>query len=478
MAMNRPLTAVFSALEALLVVGIGIGIPLVPLSLMWGFHYELQVDWAVFWRASVDVWMLGHGAAVEITPDAALGAAMGIAQAIEPFTLSLAPLGFALLTLLLGHRAGRRIAETPHSLLGLGVATATFAVLALVAALTAVTDAVSPSVIQGTVFPTLVFAAGLVAGAGLVRFRLSSRPRDVVDQLWQRLTDWPASVRMIVGGALIGGAASVAAIIAVASILLAVLAAVNYAGIIALYEGAHAGVLGGVALTIAQLAFAPNLVVWVASWLIGPGFAIGAGSSVSPLATALGPMPGIPVLAAVPTGEFTWGFLGMLVPVVAGFFVGAVLRWRVPQVGRSSVWMTIASGASVGAVAGILLGMLAWWSGGSGGPGRLAVIGPEPLWVGLLAALEVGVACTLGLLAAARGAGPGAPQQESVRDAYAESFGATSASSKPESLSKAIAPVDTPTASSPGAPPAADASPALSPDETPTGPIFVVRDRE
>ncbi|WP_199286554.1 cell division protein PerM [Salinibacterium hongtaonis] len=430
MAMNRPLTAVFSALEALLVVGIGIGIPLVPLSLMWGFHYELQVDWAVFWRASVDIWMLGHGASVSVAPDAALGAAMGIAQAIEPFTLSLAPLGFALLTVLLGHRAGRRIAETPHSLLGLGVAAGTFALLALVAALTAVTDAVRPSVVQGTLLPTLVFVAGLVAGAGITRYRLQSRPRDVFDRAWVRLTDWPASARMIVGGALIGGSAAVAAIVAVASIVLAVLIAVNYAGVIALYEGAHAGVLGGVALTVAQLAFVPNFVVWAASWLVGPGFAIGAGSSVSPLATALGPMPGVPVLAALPTGEFAWGFLGMLVPVIAGFFVGALMRWRVPQAGRSSLWVTIASGASVGVVAGVILGLLSWWSGGSGGPGRLSVIGPDPLWVALCVALEVGVACTLGLAAASRGS------------------------------AEAVLPATS------------------SPDETPTGPILVVGDRE
>ena len=33
--MNRPLTALFAALEALLVVGIGVGISLVPLTILW-----------------------------------------------------------------------------------------------------------------------------------------------------------------------------------------------------------------------------------------------------------------------------------------------------------------------------------------------------------------------------------------------------------------------------------------------------------
>ena len=41
--MNRPLTALFAALEALLVVGIGIGIPLVPLTILWAAQYGLQI---------------------------------------------------------------------------------------------------------------------------------------------------------------------------------------------------------------------------------------------------------------------------------------------------------------------------------------------------------------------------------------------------------------------------------------------------
>ena len=111
--MNRKLTALFAALEALLGVGIGIGIPLLPLTLMWAFQYGLQVDWLVFWRAAVDIWLLGHGANLHLLLDAATANALGLPGAAAPFTLSVAPLAFAIITVLFGSRAGRRIGRPP-----------------------------------------------------------------------------------------------------------------------------------------------------------------------------------------------------------------------------------------------------------------------------------------------------------------------------------------------------------------------------
>src|SRR5690606_11648891 len=97
--MNRPLTALFAALEALLVVGIGVGIPLVPLTFLWAFQYGLQLDWSVFWRASVDVWLLGHGSDVLLTLDPVTAILVGFDGASTPFVVSIAALGFAVLTL-------------------------------------------------------------------------------------------------------------------------------------------------------------------------------------------------------------------------------------------------------------------------------------------------------------------------------------------------------------------------------------------
>lgn len=408
--MNRSLTALFAALEALLVVGIGIGIPLVPLTFMWAFQYGLQLDWTVFWRASVDTWLLGHGADVLLTLDPVTALVVGFEGAGTPFVVSIAALGFALLTALLGVRAGRRITETPHRMLGLSVALLVFAALALVVTLSAVHRFARPSIWQGAFWPTFVFAVGLLIGTAIAGRRLRRMPGFTprTSPLLSRARGWwadqPIHLRTVLAQSLRGGAAVVAAVLACSGVLLAMLIVTSYGKVIALYEGIHAEVLGGIALTLGQLAFLPNLVIWVGSWLIGPGFAIGTGSSVGPLGTSLGPLPAIPIFGALPAGDLALGFLGLLVPVVAGFLVGVAIRPRLLNgLGeRSALLWLVATGAGIGLVGGVLFGLLAWVSGGAAGPGRLADVGPDAWLVGAFAALEFGIPAILGLLAGAQ----------------------------------------------------------------------------
>jgi hypothetical protein len=425
--MNRPLTALFAALEALLVVGIGIGIPLVPLTFLWAFQYGLQLDWTVFWRASADIWILGHGGDVLLTLDPVTAILVGFDGAGKPFVVSIAALGLALLTVLLALRTGRRIAETPFERMGAVVAIATFALLSLGIVVSSLHRFARPSIWQGVLLPTLVFTIGLLIGVAGTRRRLERMPAAVRSarsvggtdavgpagriRSWWR--DQPAGQRTVLAQGLRGGAAAAAALVAVSGILLTLMIVVNYGQVIALYEGIHAEVLGGIAITLGQLAFLPNLVVWTAAWLVGPGFAIGTGSSVGPLGTSLGPLPAVPVFGALPTGDLALGFLGLLVPVIAGFLAGVAVRPAVlrglgdrspasPNLSSpagSPVLPLVMTGLAIGIVGGVLLGLLAWVSGGAAGPGRLADVGPNALLVGLFAALEFGVPATIGLLA-------------------------------------------------------------------------------
>ncbi|MES2094354.1 MAG: DUF6350 family protein [Actinomycetota bacterium] len=396
--MNRPLTALFSALEAVLVVTIGVAIPLVPLTVLWAFQYGLQVDFVVFWRTAVDLWLLGSGVDIRLTLDPVMASGLGFTGAGTPFVVTIAPLGFALLTVLLGVRAGRRIGETPHRLLGMTVSVAAFALLSLGLTLSVLLPAARPSIWQGTLLPTLVFALGIVIGAEFLRPAsdlLGESARGIVG-------GWRPEIRLIVASALRGGAGSASMVIAASALAVAGLFLANYAAIVSLYEGVHAGVLGGIALTVGQLAVLPNLVIWGASWFVGPGFAVGTGSSVAPLGTTLGPIPAIPILGALPApGVLGWGFLGLLVPVLAGFFVALLVRPRIArELGpRASTLTLIATGLASGVVGGTLLGLLAWASAGSAGPGRLMDVGPSPWLVGGFAALEIGIAAAIGFVA-------------------------------------------------------------------------------
>lgn len=414
--MNRPLTALFAAFEATLVVAIGIGISLAPLTILWGVQYGFASDWAVFWRAAVDIWLVGHGVDIRLQLDPALAAGLGLPGADAAFLFTIAALGFALLTVLLGIRAGSRVAESRFRLLGEVVAVATFGLLSLAATLSALYPYARPSIVQGALFPTLVFGCGVLLGS--LRTRKWRRSRAGAgsstgagvtsiaaehdgSSLHDWFNDWNPIVRAITAAATRAGAGAAAAILAVSALTLAFMLAINYAGVVALYEGLQTGVLGGIVLTIGQLAFIPNLVIWAMAWLVGPGFSIGTGSIVSPLTTQLGPIPAIPAFGAIPTGDLSWAFVAVLVPIVTGFLVATVMRpTLVRELGDYATgrWLSLA-GVAVGLVSGAILGFLAALAGGSAGPGRLAHLGPDALSVGLCVALEVTVGAVAGFLA-------------------------------------------------------------------------------
>lgn len=393
--MNRQLTLLFSALEALLVVAIGIAIPLVPLTLLWGVHYGLAIDWTVFWRAAVDVWLVGHGVDITLVLDPTIAASIGLAEAGTPVTITMALLGFALLTVLLGVRAGRRVAETTHALLGTLASLVTFGLASLIVTISTLHPIARPSLWQGVLLPTLVFAVGLLIGSHVINTQSRA-----IGPVRRWVLGWPGHIRTMVATSLRGGAIAAAGLLLIASLVTTLAIVTSYAEIIRLYEALHTEILGGVAVTLGQLALLPNMVLWAASWLVGPGFALGTGSTVSPLATSLGPIPAIPVLGALPNADFAFGYVGLLAPVIVGFLVAAVLGPRIAGELRRRELAIVALG--IGATGAIIMGLLVWASAGSAGPGRLHDVGPQPWIVAALVFVEFSVAAGLGLLASSR----------------------------------------------------------------------------
>ncbi|UWD78898.1 DUF6350 family protein [Curtobacterium flaccumfaciens] len=399
--MNRLGTALLAAIEAVVTVGVGIGIALVPLTLLWGFEYGLQVDWDVFWKATGSVWLVGHGVDVSFLLGSALAKSTGVSGAADPIHVTLAALGFAAVTAWLGARAGRRFAETEHRTTGLLVGTAVVALLGLAVALSSTSAATRPTLWQAVVLPALWFGIPALAASEVCR-RRRDLPADAGTQRVIDLVDRiPAVWRSVAGFGLRAGTAATAVVVGVAAVLVGLLLFTSFAEVITLYEQSHAGVIGGVALTVGQLAFLPDFVGWATSWLIGPGFAIGTGSSVSPIATTLGPIPGLPVFGALPTSGHTFGLVWILVPVIAGFAIGGSMRPRLVRAlgAADSALHRALGGVVAGLVAGVLTGLIAWVSSGSFGPGRLADVGPNALAVGGFAALEVGLPAIIALAA-------------------------------------------------------------------------------
>src|SRR6266536_807326 len=189
----------------------------------------------------------------------------------------------------------------------------------------------------------------------------------------------------------------------------------------------HAGLGGQVGLTLLCVVYAPNVAVWAASYLVGPGFAFGTGTVVSAARVSLGTVPALPVLAGMPARPAS-GWVGLLlaVPLAAGMTAGWLLvrrrlRARGPtwpdrsgadrggadrggaggQAHDGAVgWVAVVGAALIaGPVAGAVLAFAAWVSAGPLGGGHLAQIGPNPWPLGPVAASLVAGGAVVGAIA-------------------------------------------------------------------------------
>ncbi|WP_052397396.1 DUF6350 family protein [Streptomyces sp. NRRL F-5123] len=131
---------------------------------------------------------------------------------------------------------------------------------------------------------------------------------------------------------------------------------------------------GQVAVFLLCVLLVPNLAVWSAAYALGPGFSVGAGSTVAPTGASGYPLlPRFPLLAALPGqgGPHPAGWATLAVPVLAAGALGWVCVRARLRTGRTALVVAGAAGTC-----GLALGVLAAASGGPLGVGSLARVGP------------------------------------------------------------------------------------------------------
>lgn len=162
-----------------------------------------------------------------------------------------------------------------------------------------------------------------------------------------------------------------------------------------LFTAFSPGLVGSASLLGLSVVYAPTAAIWAAAYLVGPGFSVGAGTSVSAIDVSLGPLPAVPLFAALPTDRASVAASLLLgVPLLAGILGGAVAARRRAQGER---WALTLTGAALGGpVAGVLLGIAAYLAGGPLGDGRLAAVGPSPWRVALVSAVEITLFAVVG----------------------------------------------------------------------------------
>ena len=292
--------------------------------------------------------------------------------------IGLLPLGLVLLPGALLAMAGRwvvraggvtRLRHVGYAAVALALPYALLAGALAVASRTAVA---APSLLQAVVasFLLALVAGGLGAARGLAP--------------WSRLASlMPARPRSIVMG-MLGSAAILAA---AGAVLAGASLALHLPEVRAATDALAPGVGGAALLLLAQLAYAPNAVIWAVAYTLGPGFAFGTGTVVAPTGSVLGAVPVFPMLAAIPSraqpGGSAWLPIAVLaLPYLAGIFAG-IVTMRIaptPVLEAAPLW-----GFAAGTATGVLAGLGAAFAGGPLGDGRLSAVGPSGFAVGLVA---------------------------------------------------------------------------------------------
>ena len=359
---------VWAAAAGLLCVGL-------PLLLLWAADSRSGTGWVEVLRSAGRFWLAAHGTTL----------------AVPGGQLSLTPLGLLLLPLALVARFAASAARdaappTVRAAATLALAAAVpYALLALVVGMVCSGPDVHVLPVQSLPGAFVVAAAG--AGVGALR------PARLWRAAWYALS---GRTRRLAAGT----ASATAALLGAGAVLVAGSLLVHFPRAVDLAGATDPGAAGGAALLLTGLALAPNAVVWAAGWLAGPGFAVGVGTAVGPFGTELGPLPALPLLAAVPGGGVPeWvAVLVLAVPVLAGAVAGRVVAAQLPEHELVSWQRTVLEAAAVGPVAGAVLGLLAWWSGGAAGGQRLVELGPSPGSLALAVTASVGAGAVVGAL--------------------------------------------------------------------------------
>lgn len=385
-------TALFSAVAVL-----------AAMSAVWATKGFGDMEFSSVAAMSAHLWLLIHGVPLDLA--AAFGASAG--------TMTLVPLGLSILPLLLCYRSGRRLARASYEgefLIPVLSGSVTYALIS-----SAIYGWASPhpqplQALNAALVPLGIVVAGLMWG-GYREARSLSRMVgvDTAEQISQmsQYSRWAGSYAWAVVRAAV---VAFVALVGLGAVLLGIGILAGWSQIVATYQELHAGAVGDTAVTLLQLGFLPNLVIYAIAWSTGAGFSVGAGTSVGLTSSDVGTLPMLPILGAVPESMGTFGLLGLLVPLAAG----AIAGWWFLREGEDHLdeWVALKvpfrplsaliSAVALGVVTGILTSLGALWLGwisyGSLGIGRFTEIGADPLSFAAHTALTVGAGVTFGML--------------------------------------------------------------------------------
>lgn len=187
---------------------------------------------------------------------------------------------------------------------------------------------------------------------------------------------------------------AVASVLVVSAVLTLVMLAVSLGSVTDVLDDYSLGVVGGTGMLLLCVVYLPTVMLWSAAYVLGPGFAVGADTTVSVGEVQLNNISAFPLLAAVPTTPAnTAAQLLLTLPVLAGLAAGVEFSRRY---GCAPVRGLLLGALAVGALSGVLLGGTAVLADGSLGAGALSDFGPQAWQVAVFAAGSIGAGSVAG----------------------------------------------------------------------------------
>jgi hypothetical protein len=147
------------------------------------------------------------------------------------------------------------------------------------------------------------------------------------------------------------------------------------------------GILGSILLFALNLFYLPNLAIATLSFFTGTGFAVGAGTLVSPFTHNLGAIPTLPILAVIPTSSSKWALLAVVLVIAAGVLLAA---WALGTSSRNLIQALI--------LIAISISVLGYLASGSLMTPAMSAVGVSIWKLTLSLVLEIGVGVALMVL--------------------------------------------------------------------------------
>jgi hypothetical protein len=353
-----------ASIAALWAAAFGVVIAALPVLLIWTLGASGAGSLTVAIKAALLAWPISHGVPISITL----------------VSVDVLPLLVVIFPIFLMRRAAIRIFRIVEPQLGLIMAIAIPVILVNTAisfllAWLASGDVIAISPIQTVIVVVVISTVAVALGA----IKVYGFPK----------LEIPQSINL---GLRVGLLISVL-LISAASVLVLVMLGINISNANEVAISVADTRTEKILIWLLTLGYFPVAVSWGYSWLLGPGVATGVDTASSFAVIDQAALPAIPWLAALPAATPENGWYVLIIPVLLAAFFALLLWWSLHNESYRIIFTNSLMALTTITAFAVLLSII---GGGSIGPGRLAVFGPQ--WLPVIGGAVVTMAPAFGLL--------------------------------------------------------------------------------